>query len=186
VAAIYADAMTEPAPSNPFLRLWKYFAGLVGKLLSLKDTPHAIAGGVAIGMFMGFTPLFGLKTLLCLGAAYLLRCNPIAAVVAVCLHDVVTPIWPILLRIEYDIGYFLLSNPHTLPPKLETHHFHLEELMKWSTFLHVGLPMLVGSLFLAAPAAAISYAITLVIAKRRQARSLAKESFREGDDGQPS
>ena len=65
--------------------------GLGAKLVTLRDTPHAIAGGVAIGVFIGFTPLFGIKTLLSLGAAYLLRCNPIAAVIAVSLHDVVTP-----------------------------------------------------------------------------------------------
>ena len=78
-------------------------------MVTLKDTPHAIAGGVAIGVFIGFTPLFGIKTLLSLGAAYLLRCNPIAAVIAVSLHDVVTPLWPVLLRLEYDIGFWLLE-----------------------------------------------------------------------------
>jgi Uncharacterized protein conserved in bacteria (DUF2062) len=39
-------------------------------------------------MFIGFTPLFGVKTLLSLGVAYLLRCNPIAAVIAVSLHHI--------------------------------------------------------------------------------------------------
>jgi len=34
------------------------------KLLAIRDTPNAIAGGVAIGIFFGFTPLVGLKTLL--------------------------------------------------------------------------------------------------------------------------
>ena len=34
------------------------------KLLAIRDTPEAIAGGVAIGIFFGFTPLFGLKTAL--------------------------------------------------------------------------------------------------------------------------
>ncbi len=37
-------------------KLYEYFRGIVVKLFSLKDSPHAIAGGVAIGMFMGFTP----------------------------------------------------------------------------------------------------------------------------------
>ncbi len=166
----------NPKPSgNLFKRVYSYFVGLVRKLLELKDTPHSIAGGVAIGMFFGFTPLFGLKTLLSLGGAYALRCNPIAAVVTVCLHDIVTPLWPVLLRFEYDIGYWILSNPHTFPPKLETHHLHLAEMLKWTTFLHVGLPLLVGSLFVAVPAAALAYVITLAIAKRRNRRLLAKE-----------
>lgn len=151
-------------------KLAAYFQKLWKKLISLKDTPHAIAGGVAIGMFMGFTPLFGLKTLLSLGAAYALRCNPIAAVVAVSLHDVVTPLWPVLLRLEYDIGYWILSNPHRLPPKLGMHHLRIAEMLEWTTFLNVGLPLLVGSLFLSAPSAVVFYFGTLAFLKRREAR----------------
>ena len=115
--------------------LMEHFKGLGSKLVTLRDTPHAIAGGVAIGVFVGFTPLFGIKTLLSLGGAYLLRCNPIAAVIAVSLHDIVTPLWPVLLRIEYDIGYWLLSHPHHFPPKMEMHHIHVSEMLKWTTFL---------------------------------------------------
>jgi uncharacterized protein (DUF2062 family) len=151
-------------------RLVDHFKGLGGKLLTLRDTPHAIAGGVAIGVFVGFTPLFGIKTLLSLAAAYLLRCNPIAAVIAVSLHDIVTPIWPAVLRVEYDIGFWLLNHPHHLPPKLEMHHIHVSEVLKWTTFFHVGLPLLVGSLFLAAPAAACFYFLLLAILKARQSR----------------
>jgi uncharacterized protein len=151
-------------------KIANHFKALGTKLITLKDTPHAIAGGVAIGVFIGFTPLFGIKTLLSLGAAYLLRCNPIAAVIAVSLHDVVTPFWPVLLRIEYDLGFWVLSHPHHFPPKMETHHIHLAELMKWTTFFDLGLPLLIGSLFLAAPAAALFYFVLLQILQAREAR----------------
>lgn len=155
---------------NFLTTLMDKFLGLARKLFEIKDRPHAVAGGAAIGIFMGFTPLFGLKTLLCLGASLALRCNPIAAVVAVSLHDIVTPIWPVLLRIEYDIGYWLLSRPHHLPPKLEHHHLHLGELMKWTTFLDLGLPMLVGSLFLAVPFAALTYGVVFFLITRKKAK----------------
>jgi uncharacterized protein len=151
-------------------KLFGHFKALAAKLVTLRDTPHAIAGGVAIGVFIGFTPLFGVKTLLSLGVAYLLRCNPIAAVIAVSLHDVVTPLWPVLLRVEYDIGFWLLSHPHHLPPKMEMHHVHLGEMLKWTTFFKVGLPLLIGSLFLAAPAALIFYVVILEILKARYSR----------------
>ena len=153
-----------------------HFKRLGSKLVTLRDTPHAIAGGVAIGVFVGFTPLFGIKTLLSLGGAYLLRCNPIAAVIAVSLHDVVTPLWPVLLRIEYDIGFWLLNHPHHLPAKMDMHHIHVSEMLKWTTFLDVGFPLLLGSLFLAAPAAAFFYFLLLTFLKARQAR-------REGNSG---
>lgn len=166
--------LAEPQP-NIFRRCWQFLASLVRRLLDLKDKPHAIAGGVAIGMFIGFTPLFGIKTLLCLGLALALRCNPIAAVVAVSLHDVVTPIWPVLLLLEYQIGFWVLSSPHHLPPSLEHHHFHIAEMMTWKTFSTVGLPILVGSLFLAVPAAALSYVGMLAFLKRREAKRAAAQ-----------
>lgn len=157
------------ALSAHIVRLWR-------RLLELRDTPHAIAGGVAIGMFYGFTPLFGVKTLLSLGTAWVTRCSKLAAVITVSLHDVVTPLWPVLLRIEYDIGFWLLNHPHHLPPKLEVHHVKLAEMMQWTTFLDVGLPLLVGGLAIATPAAAITYVVTFAIVSRRRPGALPPEA----------
>jgi uncharacterized protein (DUF2062 family) len=155
-----------------FKKIAGYFRSLVSKLLNLHDAPHSLAGGVAIGMFMGFTPLFGLKTLLCIGAAYILRCNPIAAVIAVSLHDVVTPFWPVLLEIEYAIGSRLLGFFDGVPHPVSVMDFHFHDLMKWTTFLTVGMPMLIGSIFLSAPAAALSYALMLPVFKTRERKRL--------------
>ncbi|MFA7345141.1 MAG: DUF2062 domain-containing protein [Terrimicrobiaceae bacterium] len=155
-------------------RLAAYFAALGRKLLALRDTPHAIAGGVAIGMFIGFTPLFGIKTLLCLGLAYLFRCSPIAAVIAVSLHDVVTPFWPVLLKAEYDIGAWVLGHFQHLPNKLDLHHFRFQEMLEWTTFFSVGLPLLAGSLFLSAPAAVLSYSGMLALLQYREKKTLAR------------
>lgn len=140
--------------------LWK-------KLFSLKDSPHAIAGGVAIGVFVGFTPLWGVKTLLSLGLAYALRCNPIAAVIAVSLHDVLTPFAPIFMRWQYDLGFWLL-NQHHFPPKLDHSHIKPAEMLKWTTFFHIGLPLLVGSLLFSAPGAVIAYFATFGVLSRRK------------------
>ena len=158
-----------------FKKIAVYFSSLVSKLLNLHDAPHSLAGGVAIGMFMGFTPLFGLKTLLCVGAAYILRCNPIAAVIAVSLHDVVTPFWPVLLEIEYAIGSKLLGFFDGVAHPASVTDFHIHELMKWTTFFTIGLPMLLGSMFLSAPAAAVSYAVMLPVFKRRERRRLERQ-----------
>jgi uncharacterized protein len=149
-------------------KLATHFRSLCGKLLDLHDAPQSLAGGVAIGMFIGFTPLFGLKTILCLGLAYLLRCNPIAAVIAVSLHDIVTPLWPLLLEIEYQIGAWVLGlfGDHVTQPR--DLKLHLHDFMKWTTFLGIGFPLLVGALFLSTPAAFISYWLTYPVFRRRQ------------------
>jgi uncharacterized protein (DUF2062 family) len=45
------------------------------RLFLIRDTRQSIALGAAIGVLLGFTPLFGLKTLLALLLAALFRLN---------------------------------------------------------------------------------------------------------------
>src|ERR1044071_4974434 len=115
------------------------------KLLAIRDTPNAIAGGVAIGIFFGFTPLLGLKTLLSIFFAWLTRSNIIAAVIAVTLHDVALPFMPVLFRWEYNIGYWLLSDPHQWPERLRDLHWRGRGGGKWGTFFSGRPPPLPGS-----------------------------------------
>jgi len=153
-------------------RLFDYVRSLCRRLLELRDTPHAIAGGVAIGVFYGFTPLFGVKTLLSLATAWLARCSKIAAVISVSLHDVVTPLWPFLLRLEYVIGFWIFSHPHRLPPKFALHHVKVADMLQWTTFLNLGLPLLVGSVVIAVPAALIAYVVSYWFMRQRHLRQL--------------
>jgi uncharacterized protein len=138
------------------------------ELFRLKDTEHAIALGMSIGMFFGFTPLLGFKTLIAIGLARLLRANFLAAAIAVTLHDVFLPIFPFLLRIEYQIGYWLLSYPHQFAPRIHLESHSISTWFHWSTFLTVGRPLLVGSLFFAAPIGVVTYYVTLVLLERRK------------------
>jgi uncharacterized protein (DUF2062 family) len=138
------------------------------ELVRLKDSEHAIALGIAIGMFFGFTPLVGFKTLAAIGLARLVRANFLAAAIAVTLHDIFLPIFPFLLRLEYEIGYWLMSNPHEFPPKLRLVHHSVSMWFHWSTFLTVGRPLLIGSLCFAAPVGVLTYYVTLLLLQRRR------------------
>ena len=138
------------------------------KLLAIRDTPTAIAGGVAIGVFFGFTPLFGLKMLLSLLVAWLFRCNLLAAAISVTLHDLVLPFMPFIFRIEYDVGYWLLSDPHHLPTSLRHLHWNAQSWRNWTTFVTVGVPLLAGSVVCAMPVAVISYFVAQFYVARRQ------------------
>jgi uncharacterized protein (DUF2062 family) len=138
----------------------------VGRLLSLKDPPQAIAVGMAVGMFFGLIPLWGLKTLLALAVTRLLRGSIVAAVIAVTLHDVILPVMPLLLRWEYDVGYWLLSHPHALPPRLHMSHQNPAICFHWSTFFTVGQPLLLVSLVLAVPVGVVTYYVTLAPVKQ--------------------
>ena len=142
------------------------------KLLAIRDTPNAIAGGVAIGIFFGFTPLVGLKTLLSIFCAWLTRSNIVAAALAVTLHDVALPFMPVLFRWEYDIGYWLLSNPHRWPERLRDLHWHAREWRSWTTFFSVGQPLLLGSVIVSAPVALLAFCLTRRIVIRHRKKHL--------------
>jgi len=140
----------------------------------IRDTPHAIAGGVAIGVMFGFTPFFGFKTLLAILVAWLFRCSKLSAVMAVTLHDVLLPLGPFILRWQYQMGYYLISNPHQFPPKLGPKHLHFDELLNWrlvpvSKTLRILWPTFIGSLIIATPIALIMYFAVLAVVTRAQA-----------------
>ncbi len=89
---------------GPLARLKHWLVAHHMTLMTIADTPHSIALGSAIGIFFGFTPLYPLKTLLSIGAAWVCRCNKIAAAIAVTLHDVVIWAMPAIYIAEYQLG----------------------------------------------------------------------------------
>lgn len=148
------------------------------KLLAIRDTPEAIAGGIAIGIFFGFTPLFGLKTVLTIFFAWLTRSNIIAAVIATTLHDLLLPLMPVVYVWEYKIGYWILN--HEWPERLTRVRLHWHEWRNWTTFLTVGKPLLVGSIFCGLPVALISFFVSKVIVARHQRKKHPQMTAREG------
>ena len=150
----------------------EHLKGLWRRLMELEGTPHAIAGGVAVGIFFGFTPLFGFKTLLCLAACAIFRLNPLAAVLSVTFHDIVTPLWPVILRVEYEIGYWLLSNPHHFPPAMTFHEFKFTELISWKNFQDIGGPLMLGGVLVALPFSLVTYVGFYAFLASRQRRKL--------------
>jgi len=136
-------------------------------LMTLPDTPHNIALGSAIGMFFGFTPLFTMKTLLAFLITWLCRANKTAAVITVTLHDVLLPLVPAMFFWQYRLGMWALY--HRVPERAGFRRVPLSQWMEWTTFLTVGRPILIGSLFFAVPAALIVYfGLRAVLIKARK------------------
>jgi uncharacterized protein (DUF2062 family) len=149
---------------NP--RRWLHNHSL--KLLAIRDTPEAIAGGVAIGIFIGFTPLIGLKTVLTILFAWLTRSNIVAAVIASAAHDILWPVMPVIFRWEYEVGFWLLSHPHHWPPPLPRKGFELHTWRNWTHLFTVGKPLLLGSVVCSAPVALLTYVFTQRLVARHQ------------------
>jgi len=142
------------------------------KLLAIRDTPVAIAGGAAIGFFFGFTPLFGLKTASAILFAWLTRTNVLAAVIACTLHDIILPLMPGVFRLEYDLGFFLIN--HYWPPRMKI-KVGIESLRSWKFFVTIGKPLLLGSAVCGAPLSVVTFFVTRHLVARHQAKKLHQE-----------
>ena len=66
------------------------FRQMYRKLLQLDDTPHSIALGAALGMFITFTPTVGIQVLIVLILSMVVRFNRFAAIVLIYLSNPVT------------------------------------------------------------------------------------------------
>jgi len=143
------------------------------RILAIRDTPLAIAGGVGIGIFFGFLPLFGLKTISAIFFAWLTRSNIVAAAIACALHDVVFPLMPVVYLWEYDAGYYLLNHewPHLTKLVWEGHPWR-----DWRTFFTVGKPLLLGSCVCAAPPAIVSFFVSHIVVARYQRRKQSRSA----------
>jgi uncharacterized protein (DUF2062 family) len=148
-----------------FNELWKRFT-------QAHDHPHAMAGGMAIGVFFGFIPAFGFKTLLALGTSLITRSNLIAAVVGVTLHDIFCWSWPFLYRFEFQVGHWILSNPHQFAPKLLRTDFRLLEILQWENFINILYPWLLGSIIIAIPFTCLAYVTTLIFMYYREKKKV--------------
>jgi uncharacterized protein (DUF2062 family) len=152
--------LSQPATAaEPRVSLWRRLKRWMRAhhmtLMTLPDTPHAIALGSAIGMFFGFTPLFGLKTVLAFLTTWACKGNKTAAVITVQLHDILLPVVPAMFVWQYKLGMWALY--HRLPQRPGYRRVALSDFMEWTTFLTVGRPILIGSLFFAVPAALLVY-----------------------------
>lgn len=126
--------MSEELPEQPVIwaRLRHWLSHLHSRLVTIEDTPHSIALGVAIGIFFGFTPLWSLKTLLSIAVAWLCKSNKIAAAISVQLHDLILPFMPAIYLWEYKVGFLALHGQ--LPDHLHFHPLALREYMHWEIF----------------------------------------------------
>jgi uncharacterized protein (DUF2062 family) len=153
---------------KPLARLKRWLVAHHMTLMTIADTPHSIALGSAIGISVGFTPLYPVKTLLSIAVAWIFRCNKIAAAVAVTLHDVVIWAMPAIYVAEYHLGCWTLGRPNA--QRVQFRQFGLRDYVHWHVFSKVVWPTywpaFIGSLFLAIPSAIIVYFLMRLLISR--------------------
>jgi len=155
-------------------RWWTSPRRLVRRLLSLDDSPHAIALGTAIGMFVGMTPTVGIQMILIVAIAAVTRplfhFNRVAGLITVYISNPIT-ILPLYAAFYY-VGTLLVEAPMTPVEFQEQFEQALDR--GWLDplrfiFTEVAWPMIAGSLLIAIVTALPTYPIIkrLVVTKRR-------------------
>jgi uncharacterized protein (DUF2062 family) len=78
------------------------------RIRRLPDTPHRVALGFACGVFVSFTPFFGLHFLLAVGLARLVRGNLIAGLIGTAVGNPLT--FPLIASVSLGLGRRILGH----------------------------------------------------------------------------
>jgi uncharacterized protein (DUF2062 family) len=137
------------------------------KFRRLQEDPRKIAGGMALGVFIAFTPTIPFHMVGALTLAALLRVSPVTAFLGIQICNPLTI--PAIYLAAYKVGQFLLyrGKPLVFP---ET--FSVEA---WLNVLwQGGVALQVGGVVLAIAPAIVAYFVTLWIVQRYRRRKTAK------------
>jgi uncharacterized protein (DUF2062 family) len=155
-------------PRHSFGRSLTYYAK---RILRLRGTPHAVAAGVAVGVFIAFLPLPGIHLLIAAALSWLVAGNVVASAFGTTV--VGNPLtWPAIWASTYALGHFVLGGPAEAAEPHFQHMFHHMQLAQlWRPLLE---PMLIGALPLGLIFAFAAYGLTrwgmTAFHRRRRAR----------------
>ena len=137
------------------------------KFRRLQEDPRKIAGGMALGVFIGFTPTIPFHTVGALTLAALLRVSPVTAFLGIQFCNPLTI--PAIYLAAYKVGQFLLYRDRPLV---------FPEIFSYKAWISVlwqgGVALQVGGVILAIPPAIVAYFLTLWIVQRYRRRKAAK------------
>jgi uncharacterized protein len=130
-----------------FLALLKVKAtALIRKLLSLRASPHQIATGFAIGVFIGIFPTFGLGALFIFAIAPVWKFNVPAALLGTIFgNPLCAPLWIALSCLIMGISLSEIKVPHEDFRQILGH------------YSQIGLKYLIGNFCVSLVVAAASY-----------------------------
>lgn len=129
------------------------------KFLSLDAHPGHIAAGFAVGVFISFTPFFGLHTPLAIALAFIFRLNKLTCVTGAWVNTPLT-VLPVLAA-SYKLGETILGNKPAL--------FQVTRL-EWSSIKGYATAIILGSSVIGFFAALAGYALCywLVVTFRKK------------------
>ncbi len=128
-------------PRRSFGRSFQYF---IKRVLRLTATPHAIAAGVAAGVFASWTPLLGFHFILAFALSYVLAGNMVAAALGTAFGNPLS--FPFIWALTLKVGNMLIgveTGVHQKHVNLEALLRHLDVGQLWEPVLK---PMLIRAI----------------------------------------
>jgi uncharacterized protein (DUF2062 family) len=143
------------------------------RLIRLKGQPREVAGGMAIGVFVGMTPTVPLHTVLAVSIAYLLKKSKLAAAVGVWISNPF--LLPLVYFLDYKVGRTIIGKSVSLAAPS---HFSISHLIKlgWE----ISYPMFIGGVIIGLLFAIPSYFITkqlIILYREKKGKRSSKVEF---------
>lgn len=142
-------------PRRSFARSARYFSK---RVLRLRATPHAVAMGVAVGVFVTFLPIPGFHILLAALVTWAVAGNVVASALGTALGNPLT--FPAIWGATYELGYMILYGVQTEAgerPHLASLVHDLDLSQLWKPLL---FPMAIGAVPLGLLFAVAFYGLT--------------------------
>ncbi len=120
------------------------------KILRLKSSPHDIALGLSLGVFIGLLPIIPFQFITVLVLAMALRCSKLTALLGTLIANPLSI--PFLYFIKFRLGCFFLPD---LCSRYNPEHWSMSELLQtgWPVFG----AMLLGGVLIGLPSAVVAY-----------------------------
>ncbi len=157
---------------------------LVMRVLRLRASPHAVAIGVAAGIFVSWTPFIGVHFIMAFVLTYLFSGNMVAAALGCAAFG--NPLtYPFIWGTTWEIGHLLLSRKDTMQGNAVDLPALFQELRLSELWRPVLEPMLIGSVPPAIVTSVALYFATFYTVKgfqgRRRARLIERAGLRVVD-----
>lgn len=162
-------------------RLWweNFLRGLrhaYKKMLRVKSSPHDVALGLALGVFVGLLPIIPFQSVTVLVLAMALRCSKPTALLGTLISNPLNI--PFLYFIMFRLGRFFLPD---MRGRYNPEHWTMSELLQ--TGWHVFGAMFLGGVLIGIPSAIATYFLARYLTRlhhARRAKKMADSPYRRG------
>src|SRR5215216_3386693 len=143
------------------------FRAAFRRLLAIDDPPERTALAFSIGVFIAFSPLLGLHTIMATALAFIFRFNKVAIYSGTFVNNPFLTLVPIIIA-SYAIGAFILGRPLRIPdeglellknPRIFSGDYYRQLFVQ--SWTNVVWPFSVGGMALSVVCSLLTYPLTL-------------------------